>query len=407
MSSRVYKHGVHSYSSSYLMGSNLSYTQDQNHNSNSEYGTTPKSMGSGASSNYESSKDTNKFKRRSLSNILGRQSPTPGRPLPKGPGPLLPSSGLRKGRKKTDVTPSQAKGPVKGNHLLAKGGSHNVPRTEVSSPEEHRSLSRLKSRSLDDVRNVEKRESIKLTPDKISIGLDMKKARKAFKISRSPSFDNINTARRQTESDQRALLDRLSKMSTDEASKNAENSVKNRKSLSGQHSTSSISKDNIYSPLKNLHSKSLIQSKPEACIDNGGTSSIPRKDSLGRNRINSQEQSLQRRSSDSAYESNSSTGSSSGNSSPKMSRDQVKRKRISSFIDVRFQLLLKYQLLIKVIHIYQELLLEQPYLLSNPYLNISSHFLFDFDNGKNENKKEIVLRASQNQNIISFSFIYI
>eukprot|EP00795_Rhopilema_esculentum_P016842 gene16842-8313_t len=282
-------------------------------------------MGSGASSNYESSKDTNKFKRRSLSNILGRQSPTQGRPLPKGPGPLLPSSGLRKGRKKTDVTPSQAKGPVKGNHLLAKGGSHNVPRTEVSSPEEHRSLSRLKSRSLDDIRNVEKRESIKLNPDKISVDLDMKKARKAFKISRSPSFDNINTARRQTESDQRALLDRLSKMSTDEASKNAENSVKNRKSLSDQYSTSSIYKDNIFNPLKNLLPKSSIQSKPEARIDNGGksSSSIPRKDSLGRNRINSQEQSLQRRSSDSAYESNSSTGSSSGNSSPKLSRDQV------------------------------------------------------------------------------------
>ena len=229
--------GHSSGSPSYSMGSTISQKRENYYltTTNSEYGkSTIKNMGTTASTKgYANPRTTRRdliLPHPPVANRSGsygsyetsRKSPTSGRPLPSGPGPLFPPNSLKQPKRKQESSITQTRGPVKANHqLMQRDISSREGLRESRSPPspsvEHRSLSRLKSRSLNDVRQFDVNQNQKASADKLVTEADLKKAKKSFKISRSPSFDNINASRQMTEKDQRALLDKMSKMSTDEA----------------------------------------------------------------------------------------------------------------------------------------------------------------------------------------------
>ena len=144
-----------------------------------------------------------------------------GRPLPHGPGPLLPANTYPPGKsfnlkKRQDTLPggsagySSSKGPLKGNHEIGNSYKSGTSDRELSDKEsdsggyyrEKATLTRKKSRSLTNIRAPAGGDALRSTPDvkyeshqsRQSTDYSeerLKKARKGFKISRSPSLDNI------------------------------------------------------------------------------------------------------------------------------------------------------------------------------------------------------------------------
>lgn len=325
----------------------MSYNSDLYHTSNSEYGKCPNEMGSAASSIPENPSVSTRYQRKSFSNPSQRsitekglsknhgtygvssRSPKSGRPLPMGPGPLLPGTSLKFNKKKQDSFPG--KGPFKGNHFLSqKGISCKSEPRNVTSPVDHRSLSRLKSRSLDDVRGLGNGSNDGPTVDKPMTETDMKKARKAFKISRSPSYENMAVGRRSNSSEQRALLDKMSKMKTDESI---------RTKVPGKDAQCRATPV-VTSPSRNtaLGSRTLpptrkvSHQRADLHIDAKPPERTLKEDRPEKAQTGQRQTFLSRRLSDSAYESNGSTGSSSGRSSPCVLKEQVRNKVIKLFL---------------------------------------------------------------------------
>ncbi len=347
-------------SSALLMGSNFSQSKPnkRNYTSNSEYGRnlTEKSMGSGASSQRDSpghyrnrgaslsdgALSSNVLRTRNLRYGLQHfsgSSPQIPRPLPHGPGPLLPNnnSTLKVNKRRQEMNTTKARGPVKANHEIRQKSSSSPENSRnVSSPRNSnfrkppipiQTLSRAKSRSLNDVRAVENRQDQKPSADKMLTEADLKKAKRSFKISRSPSCDNLNSQRQFA--DHRALLDKMSKISTDE-SKDKRTETFRRDSYKPSNLHSDKSKNVLHAPKSNdIKTKNKLNS-----IQNDSVKIV--KDSV--KITDSHDQNFQRNSpvsrrdyvlppsrklSDSAYESNSTTSSGSSNSSPRIIRNEV------------------------------------------------------------------------------------
>ena len=164
--------GLSSGSSSYPMGGSISQRRDSYFTTtSSEYGKTIKNMGTTASSkSYPSPRTARRdliLPHPPVTNRSGsyasyeanRKSPTSRRPLPSGPGPLFPPNSLKQPKRKQESGITQARGPVKANHqLMQRGVSSREGLQDSRSPPspliEHRSLSRLKSRSLNDIHNI-------------------------------------------------------------------------------------------------------------------------------------------------------------------------------------------------------------------------------------------------------------
>ena len=360
MSSRISSHidakkltgGFHSLTSSHLMGSNLSYRPEKYYASSSEYGKVAKDMGSSPSSMLEQAGTNTRYQRKSSSFSypgkkdsvekgqgkiqngyeIDRRSASSNRPLPTGPGPLFPTGGLKLNKKKPDSVTSQGKGPMKAYHYLPqKGISSKTDVRNVTSPIEHTSLRRLKSRSLDDVRGIENSQLQKPNADILMTEADMKKARKAFSISRSPSCENVSNARRNNPSDHRAILDKLSKISTDgyPRTNSYEKNLSSRTTNSLPPSSKANETANKTSTSRPSHYRPDFSSEPKPKFEASW------KDGRPENRqISSKQTYLSRWSSDSAYESNGSTGSSSGRSSPGISKDQVRFNGIFLIFDI-------------------------------------------------------------------------
>ena len=322
-------------SSSYLMGSSLSQDKsDRYHSSNSEYGkSVNNSMGSGVSSHHSngsSSRESSLTDMSVLENLgkqrnfrygsyerTSRSSPQVSRPLPQGPGPLLPNS-CKMNRMKQEKVNSNSRGPLKASHDLNQRGISRIQdQGRARNPEVERlSMSRAKSRSLSDISREEPKQDQKASADKLLTDVDLRRVRRTFKISRSPSCDNINSPRQLP--DDRALLDKMSKIRTDEASrKKIDRNVSNGKKIvdtltsktkPAMTVTRKLSANNkATSSQKAVSGQSQGTTKPD--ISNGHNSKeTGRRDSFLQPR---------RKMSDSAYESMSTTSSSSSSSSPK------------------------------------------------------------------------------------------
>ena len=295
--------GHSSGSPSYSMGGSISQRRENYlTTTNAEYGKSIKNMGTTASTKGYASPRT---ARRDLilphppvanrsgsygSYETSRKSPTSGRPLPSGPGPLFPPNILKQPKRKQESSITQTRGPVKANHqLMHQETSIREGLRESRSPPspsvEHRSLSRLKSRSLNDVRQFDNNQNQKASADKLVTEADLKKAKESFKISRSPSFDNINTSRQVTEKDQRALLDKMSKMRTDEALRRQSNDRLQYQKRSSNSNTRNID---------------IITGAPKSTLTSN--SSQYRRTSLSEPKTSQQEPSLARKASTSSKE---------------------------------------------------------------------------------------------------------
>ena len=324
--------GYNSDRSSHLMGGKLSLNADRSSVSSSEYGTLSDTMGSAASrkSNYLAGEFRYQSPKHGYRAASSQVSPgkecekidkMPSRPLPSGPGPLMPPGWLSRSMKKQDTLFTQPKGPMKASHGLPLDGISNGADTGyIKSHLRHQSLSRAKSRSLSDVRSEGKEQYAKINSDRREINLA--KARRGFSISRSPSVENIYNRRAVNNSEERAMMDKLSKTKIDESSRR---SAKNKDFVSNYYSdfiTPSKSTSNITKPPPGRPPKYQPDFSSEPTVP--GHSVVHREDRPERVGSSSRPRYVIRQSSDSAYESNGSTGSSSGHSSPGMSKNQVK-----------------------------------------------------------------------------------
>ena len=329
MSSGIFSHldpgklsgSYHSKLSSHLMGSKISAEQGRYSTSSSENGRYSKKMGSAVSSgNDHVIKGTNRSQNQRsgysdssrYSNLEEEHGKTHGkysRPLPNGPGPLFPASSMKRNIRKQEPISTQAKGPVKANHLLPLNGIYpKADSRHISYERAHVNLNRAKSRSLGDVRDVIGSQSPKPHADRLTFDADMKKARKGFQISRSPSCENIVTRKLDRNCDEQAVIDKLSKRSTHNRDNYSRKPIYVQPSPKGDYT-------NSMSP----HYQPDFSSEASGLKHNVGL----RDDKLERNAVPSKARLYSRQASDSAYESNGSTGSSSGHSSPGMSREQV------------------------------------------------------------------------------------
>ena len=326
--------GYQSSISPHSMGSRFSSGLDRHSIGSSDYANHPSNMGSGAShtsghfprdSGYQSQgynrHNPSKFGN-SEEDHQRHQARCGSRPLPGGPGPLMPPGMIKRSRKKPESI--QAKGPVKANHLIQLNGtSHRTEPRNVTSPLGNRSLSRIKSRSMSDVRDTGNNQMSKPTSDRVMRDAGMKKVKKTFSISRSPSFENIAIGRNGRKRDEPAILDRLSKLSTDESARKTDNS-KDFHSIKQDYLASSTKADFMNNmPAKSRLSQYQLSLSPDSSTlrHNGGL----RDDRTDKTTFSSRQRNFPRQSSDSAYESNGSTGSSSGHSSPGMPKDLVSK----------------------------------------------------------------------------------
>lgn len=336
MSSRItsrvtgdkFSKGLTSGSPSYPMGGSISQKRNSYRTTtNSEYGKGIKSMGTTASTkSYVSPRTARRdliLPHPPVANRSGgygsyesRKSPTSRRPLPSGPGPLFPPNSLKQPKRNQESVITQVRGPVKANHQLMQREISNreglrESRSPPSPSMEHRSLSRLKSRSLNDVRQ-DNTQSQKASADKLVTEADLVKARKSFKISRSPSFDNINASRQVTEKDQRALLDKMSKMRTDEALRRQSNDKLQYQKRSSNPYISKKMTDPITGTSKTIQYRRSSLSEPNASQQEPSlarkANTTTKEDRLGKSDAHLQEPDAtsRRKLSDSAYESSSS-----------------------------------------------------------------------------------------------------
>eukprot|EP00794_Sanderia_malayensis_P001241 gene1241-1368_t len=349
-------------SATLLMRSDFSQSKDRNYNTlSSNYGKSialdkhstslSSTMGIGASTRHHQpqDKETTGMHFRSRGSSLsegalnssrnfryGQQSfsnssPQIPRPLPHGPGPLLPkNSTLKINRRKTEMKTTPVKGPMKASHDFAQNTTPS-PVRQHKSPLPLKALGREKSRSMNDVRAVENGQDQKPSANRMLTDVDLKKAKKSFKISRSPSCDNLNNTRQLP--DERALLDKLSKLSTD--------SSQNRRTVTGtfnRHGQKGVNvqhsdKLKVEIPISTTCKVVSMKNKLNIAKDD-----VLRKEKLPISQDNKRQQSSQgntpivckepastsrsRKLSDSAYESNSATSSESSSSSPGITRHE-------------------------------------------------------------------------------------
>ena len=326
---------AHKHSSGYphVMGSSFSSGRERHSIGSPEYGKHTFKMGNGAShtsdhfprdSGYHSqgSSIPNLSKYGSSEEGHQRHQVRCGRPLPNGPGPLMPAGGPRRNRKKPE--PIQAKGPVKANHLIhLNGNSHRTESRSVVSPNGGRSLSRIKSRSMSDVRDTGNNQAPRPIGDKVMMEADQRMLKKTFQVTRSPSIESISISRNRRKGDEQAILDRLGKLRTDDSLRSIDNN-KDFHSKKQGYSVPPLKADYV----NNVPNKGrLPQYQPGSSSESSASkhNGVLRGDRPDKATFSSRQRPVARQSSDSAYESNSSTGSSSGHSSPGMSKDIVSK----------------------------------------------------------------------------------
>lgn len=324
-----------------LMGSKLSYMPQNYFNSpSSENGKYPKNMGTGASNFYEGSNNNSRYQGKKSSFSLpnkqcdfendysrtknvyddDRRSPSSTRPLPSGPGPLFPRRIFGLNKKKQDSATKIGKGPMKADHLLPqKGISSRTDDRSLCSPIDHQSLSRLKSKSLDDVRGRRNSYADKPNADKPMTDVNMRKAKKSFSISRSPSHENISVGRGESSSDQRALLDKMSKLRTDQSTAKRTSYVDlQNKTVPNVHSFSKGS-DFGSKTLSSTYRSSNSRTDLGSDIKSSKVTTSLKDSKPERSQALQKQAPVSRKLSDSAYES----GSSSGRSSPGVFKEHV------------------------------------------------------------------------------------
>jgi len=316
--------------SPHFMGGRLSLNADRSTVSSFEHGTHSNAMGSAASRkiNYVPQDSMNSPKRhfRAANSQVNPEKDnekierTSFRPLPNGPGPLFPTGGLpKRNMKKQDTIVTQPRVPMKASHdLLSRELSNATNDRDFRSNLMHKSLSRVKSRSLSDVRSEEKEQYGRINSNGREI--NMQKARRGFSISRSPSFENVHIRRALNNSEERAMMDKLSKTNIDESSRRGDRNKDFRNNNYLDLISPSQSTCNIAKPPSGRPPKCQLDFSSEPTVVR--RSVVHKEDWPERVGSSSRPRYVIRQSSDSAYESNGSTGSSSGNSSPGMSKDQ-------------------------------------------------------------------------------------